>query len=220
MQRFHLLKYFLYLSYHWNLRIACHITSAELYGERKYNINTTGADELKSLEKKGVDISHATIYMPASYDLLEIFFNKISIHTKQHFLDVGCGKGRTLCVAAAYGVPKVSGVDFSKVLLTQAAENLVSVSRNRDFVYTLKNDDAFYFEIASDVDCIFLFNPFDEIIMSGFILNLQASILAKPRKITIIYFNPLQKHLLHDAGFTQIFHLQKFHYLEGIIMEN
>ena len=29
--------------------------------------HTTGADELKNLAKKGIDISHATIYMPVSY---------------------------------------------------------------------------------------------------------------------------------------------------------
>ena len=220
MHRLPFLKYFFYLSYNWNIRIAWHMTMNDMAGEKKYNINTTGINELKHLEKKGIDISHATIYMPASYDLLEFFFEKSAVHKKRHFLDVGCGKGRALCVAAAYGVPKVSGVEFSKALLTHAEKNLANISKIHKVLYTLKNDDAFYFEIPEDVDCIFLFNPFDELIMSGFVTNLKTSLQINPRKITIIYFNPLQKHLLVEAGFSQTFHLQKLHYLEGIILEN
>jgi hypothetical protein len=56
--------------------------------------------------------------------------------------------------------------------------------------------------------------------MSGFVSNLKTSLQINPRKITIIYFNALQKHLLVEAGFSQTFHLQKLQYLEGIILEN
>jgi hypothetical protein len=47
-------KYFFYLAFRWNIRIAIHILLQEIKGERKYGINTTGADELRSLEEKGI----------------------------------------------------------------------------------------------------------------------------------------------------------------------
>src|ERR1700712_4104808 len=97
---------------------------SEIKGEKKYGINTTGADELKQLEKKGIDIEHATIYMPVNYPILEELFDKINISTCKHFIDIGCGKGRALCVAAQYRCKKVTGIDFSKEFCAAATKNL------------------------------------------------------------------------------------------------
>jgi hypothetical protein len=109
------IKYFFYLATNWNISIAWHIIRNEIRGKKKYGIDTTGADDLKNLEKKGIDISHATIYMPVSYDVLEQFFEEIKIETFHHFLDIGCGKARAMCVAASYGLQKISGVELSKI---------------------------------------------------------------------------------------------------------
>ena len=77
MKSLNYLRYYFYLLYNWDAGIAFHIIRNEVRGEKKYNINSTGADSLKSLEKKGIDITHATIYMPVSFDLLEQFFEEI-----------------------------------------------------------------------------------------------------------------------------------------------
>lgn len=192
----------------------------EISGEKKYGIDSIGADELQTLEKKGIDISHATIYMPASYDLLENFFTTINISEYRHFLDIACGKGRAMCVAASLGVNKISGVEFSKEMYVSAKENLEKIkNRYPDLKYEVHNYDAFYFEIEKDIDCIFLFNPFDETIMSGVLGNIELSLEKNPRKITVIYINPLQKHLFLEYGFTEIYHYQKLHYLEGSVFE-
>ena len=65
------IKYFFFLFINWDVKIAWYMIKQEIKGEKKYGINTTGADELHNLEKQGIDISHATIYMPVSYSLLE-----------------------------------------------------------------------------------------------------------------------------------------------------
>ena len=114
--------YFLYIASNWNIRIAWHILLQEIKGEKKYRINTTGKDTLESLEEKGIDIDHATIYMPVSYDLLETIFNQLPKKRNTHFLDIGCGKGRALCVAAYHGFNKVTGIDLHK----QSANHLYS----------------------------------------------------------------------------------------------
>ena len=73
------IKYFYFLFINWNLKIAWYMIMQETKGEKKYGIDTTGADELQQLENMGIDISHATIYMPVSYDLLEEIFNHICL---------------------------------------------------------------------------------------------------------------------------------------------
>ena len=201
------------------MRIARHIIKHEIAGEKKYDIDTTGADELSNLEKKGIDISHATIYMPASYDLMEELFDKLQPEKLNHFIDIGCGKGRAMVVAAHYGFKKITGIDFSKELCSAAIENMEKVKTKFPFsIFQVINNDAFYYAIPKDADCIFLFNPFDETIMSAVVNNIRESIKKNPRKLTVIYLNPVQKHLFITAGYKEIFHTKKINYLEASIL--
>ena len=219
MQIIQYIKYFFYLAYNWNAGIAWHIIQNEIRGEKKYSIHSTGADELAHLEKKGIDIEHSTIYMPASYDLLEKIFQQVPIASFKHFIDIGCGKGRVMCVAAHYGVTKMSGIDLSKELCDATLINLAKTKTQFPGIdYKIINNDAFYFSIPEDADCIFLFNPFDEIIMSGVVSNIRESLEKFPRKMTIIYLNPLHKKLFIAAGYTENFHTKKMKYLEASIL--
>ena len=220
---FSYIKYFFYLAYKWDIKIATHILSAEKKGEKKYGITSTGVDELKSLEEKGIDIDHSAIYMPISYDFLQDLLKKINQLTNKpvnHFLDIGCGKGRAMCVAAHHGFKKVTGIDFSKDLCTVAEKNL-AITKNKvpATEYKVFNNDAFYFEIPADVDCIFMFNPFDDVIMSGVAENILISFEQHPRTITLIYVNPLYNMELLNVGFKQIYHTKKMEYLEAVILE-
>ena len=217
---FSYIKYFFYLAFNWNVKIATYLLVQEIKGEKKYCITSTGADELKSLEEKGIEINHATIYMPVSYNLLEEIFGELNEKSKIHFLDIGSGKGRAMCVAAQYGFSKVTGIDFSKEFCSAAEENLAVTKRKKTGLqYKIINNDAFYFEIPNDVDCIFMFNPFDEIIMNGVAENILESFEMAPRTITLIYVNPQYKDELLAVGFKQIYHTQKMRYLEAVILE-
>ena len=89
MNFFPLIQYFFYLGSNWNFKIALHLIKQEIAGEKKYGINTTGADELLSLEKKGIDIDHSTIYMPVSYTLVEDLFKQLNNKPANNFLDIG-----------------------------------------------------------------------------------------------------------------------------------
>lgn len=202
------------------MRIAWYIIMQEIKGEKKYGINTTGADELKKMERKGIDITHATIYMPVSYIFLEEIFRQLPVSVKDHFLDIGSGKGRAMCMAAHYGFKKVTGIDFSKELCDAAKDNLaITQQRIPALSYEISNNDAFYFKIPADVDCIFFFNPFDEIIMSGVADNILNSLQHHPRKVYIIYVNPLHKELFTNLGFKETWHSKKMKYLEAVILE-
>lgn len=201
------------------MRIARHIIKHEIAGEKKYNIDTTGADELSSLDKKGIDISHATIYMPASYDSMEDIFGRLVKGEQHHFIDIGCGKGRAMVVAAHFGFNKITGIDFSKELCKAATENMEKVKKKFPSInYQVINNDAFYYAIPKDADTIFLFNPFDDTIMAAVVNNIRETIKKTPRKITVIYLNPVHKHLFITAGFNEIYHTKKINYLEASIL--
>lgn len=193
----------------------------EIKGEKKYGIRTTGADELIHLEKLGIDISHATLYMPVSYSLLEAIFEQLPPLPRTHFVDIGCGKGRALCVAAYHSFKKVTGIDFSKKLCEDATSNLALTHINLPSLqYKVINNDAFYFDIPDDADCIFLFNPFDEIIMSAVVKNIRKSLQRNNRTVKIIYVNPLHKTYFLNAGFAETWHSKKLKYIEAVILSN
>ena len=214
------IQYFFYLASNWNLRIAMHILTKEIKGEKKYGIQTTGADELHALEEKGIDISHATIYMPASYDILETLFAEVKKYNLKHFLDIGSGKGRVMCIAAHNGFTKVTGIDFSKELCEHATKNLeITKTKIPSLAYKIINNDAFYYDIPDDVDCIFLFNPFDETILAGVIENIDNSLEEFPRELFVIYVNPMHKEQFTMNGYEEIFYTKKLKYLEGSILK-
>jgi SAM-dependent methyltransferase len=215
------IRYFYFLLDNWDFKIAWYMIKQEIKGERKYKINTTGEDELIKLEELGVDISHSTIYMPVNYYLLEEIFQQLPASPRNHFLDMGCGKGRALCVAAHNGFNKVTGIDLSKDLCEIATKNLNHT--NLKFLhlqFKVTHNDAFYFDIPDDVDCIFFFNPFDEIIMSAVVNNIFISLQNNPRKLHIIYANPLHKEQFLKAGYTETWYSKKMEYIEAVILEN
>mgnify|MGYP000270514868 CR=1 FL=1 len=220
MKIFSYLQYFFYLGINWNWHIAFTIIGQEISGEKTYNIATTGADELKSLSKKGIDTSHATMYMPISYMLIEEIFRQIPSTSKKYFLDIGCGKGRAMCVAAHNGFNTITGVDFSKDLCEVAFVNLQRTKEQFPALqYEVITKDAMNFEIPADVDYIFLFNPFDMVIMGAVVSNIMESIQDHPREIVVAYANPIYINLFLDEGFIEIFHTKKMKYLEAAILK-
>jgi len=220
LKTFTFLRYFFYLGINWNWRIATSIIKQEIEGEKIYGINTTGADELASLAKKGIDTSHATIYMPISYVLLNTLLKQLPTKPVKHFLDIGCGKGRILCVATHNGINKVSGVDISKDLCADATANLELTKVQFPLLeYAIFTKDAMNFEIAADVDCIFLFNPFDVVVMGAVVYNIMESAQENPRDITVIYANPLYQDLFEEEGFVETYHTKEMKYLEAAILK-
>ena len=213
------IQYFFYVGIHWGWGIAFAIVRQEIAGEKKYGINSTGADELKKLKKEGVDISHATMYMPVSYTLLEQSLEQIDPVNRKHFLDIGCGKGRAMCVAAVAGFTRVSGVDFSAAFCREAIANLAIIKQRLPATqFLVAEQDAARYAIPGDTDCIFLFNPFDEMIMKKVVNNILKSLQTHPRIINVIYANPLYKSLFLEHDFKEVYYSKTMEQFEVAIL--
>jgi SAM-dependent methyltransferase len=193
----------------------------EIRGERKYHISTLGEDELKSLKERGIDISHATIYMPVNYYVIERLMREIvKYESNKTFLDVGCGKGRAMIVAAAYGFEQITGIDFSKEFCedTEATIQLYS-QKNSTAHFKVINTDAYYFEIPKDITTIFFFNPFDGFIMNEVVSNIIKSRNRCFRTIRVMYANPQHKSIFLENGFSEVYYFKKWGFFEGIILQ-
>jgi hypothetical protein len=54
--------------------------------------------------------------------------------------------------------------------------------------------------------------------MSAVLENIEESLDINPRKITVIYANPMQKHLFVPYDYKEVYHTQKLKYLEAIVL--
>ena len=214
------LFYFLYLEWYWGLQVALFIIRHEIRGERKYGIRTIGIDHLEgalSLE----DRKHVSTYEPVNYyssSRLLDFLQPADFKTT--LLDVGCGKGRLIAMGAAYGFSDIIGIDISKKLC-EAAANVCGVIKTKypDVSMTVECADARHYCIPERVGVIFLFNPFDEIVMKEFIQKVFDSLCRKNRPLKVLYANPQCKQQWLDAGFSEIASFIKMTYLQGSVLE-
>lgn len=214
------IKYFFYLGWNWNFRLAAFVLYHEIKGEKKYGQKTLGIDDLKSDIPKNL-LDHASVYQPINYYSAELLFEQTYLEdTQGTLLDLGCGKGRVLGIGAAYNFKHIIGVDFSEPLCIDAKQNAGNLAKKyKDTRFEIVCADAGEYAIPASVTTIFLFNPFDNSVMRKVLKNLKLSIASNPRPVKVLYANPVCKKLFTEAGFIETYYFRKLTYLEGSVLE-
>jgi SAM-dependent methyltransferase len=106
------------------------------------------------------------------------------------FVDVGCGKGKVLAMAARQPFRKVIGVELSPKLADEARANLERLApklRCRDV--EVVTADASAWEFPDDVTVAFFFNPFVGSLLAQVCDNLERSLVRAPRPLRVVYAN-------------------------------
>jgi SAM-dependent methyltransferase len=108
------------------------------------------------------------------------------------FVDLGCGKGKPLMVAASYPFRELIGVDISPMCIVAARRNIARYEPEKidPSRIVLLNQDAEDFEFPDEPMVIYLFNPFPGAVLERVMANLERSLRKKPRRAVIVYVNP------------------------------
>jgi SAM-dependent methyltransferase len=109
------------------------------------------------------------------------------------FVDLGCGKGRVLLIASQFCFREVRGVEFAQELCEIAKDNC-AVYKSKTGVGTefrIIESDVVDYIIKTNEIVFYMFNPFDDKVLTVVLNNIARSLKIKPRKILTIYFNPL-----------------------------
>lgn len=222
MKFLYYLQYFYFIGANWNFRLAFFTLKHEIKGEKKYNISTVQLDRLKHLKINSENLIHSSIYQAANYFLIEKAFDYLKgIGANTNIVDFGSGKGRALVVAAHYGFKEIRGVEFARALCVAAEQNIKSIEANYpSSKFSVICDDAINYWIKEHDNVFYFFNPFDDVVMLQVAKNILKSLKESPRKIYIVYLNPLHKEIFLSAGFEEEYYLKELEYLELSILSN
>ena len=153
------------------------------------NVRVNGLDlEGVGLETLGLSEDHSVHYCNSGGPDLERVLKTLHIEPTDKIIDIGCGKGGVLITLAKYPFGLISGVDISPQLIGIAHRNINKMNiKNVD----LKVGDATTYRDLDRYNYIFFYNPFPSVVMKSVVSNILASLGRIPRKITIIYKNPV-----------------------------
>ncbi len=173
-------------------------TASSRLVEWRTGIETEGNIDLRSL---GCEAEGRVYYMPSGWTTLPRILPRRDVGPEDVFLDFGSGLGRVVFQAARYPFKRVVGVEVSEQLQATARAN---IDRNRERLRAgevqLVTCDAATFEIPDDVTVAYLFNPFTGSLFSKVITNLLESYDRRPRRLRIIYRNPVEHEFLLSTG--------------------
>jgi SAM-dependent methyltransferase len=137
--------------------------------DRRLGIDTRGyAGDLESLGAIGQNVDHGNPYEPIQVGVFRRIVAALPVDLSRYqFVDLGCGKGRALVLAAEAGFSRMVGVEFATELAAECSRNIASYRSRHPGANPIdvRCEDAATFRIPPHDTVLFLYNPFDAAVM-------------------------------------------------------
>ncbi len=147
---------------------------------------------------------HTTAYHGVAPSLFRKLINRwqpLALHPPQRiaFIDIGAGKGRGMLLAAELPFRRILGVELHPALAATARENMARwQTAHSGPAMRLQESDALQLRMPSGPCLLFLFNPFDAILMDRLLTRLRHQFRNRPGQLDLLYVNDEQRRLLQD----------------------
>ncbi len=155
------------------------------------NTSETRCDKLLKIKTSGRDDSRSDQYRypyePTPYSVLERLANSGYIRKKNVLLDYGCGKGRVELFMAYQTRCHAIGIEYDDRIFETACENKNSGISGERTTFLLEN--AEHYQVPTEVDRVFFFNPFSIEILRKVIAAVTASCYEKPRELLLFFYH-------------------------------
>jgi len=158
-----------------------------------------------------VDITSATVgwhdrllgvfhspYQPTEPALFYEMLAQLDVNFSDYtFIDIGSGKGRTLLMASDYPFRRILGVELLPELDRTARENIAKYKSDKQKCFQIECccADARSFPFPAEPVVLYLFNPLPRAGLAQMLDHLEHSIAKRPRKVYLLYHNPLHADL-------------------------
>lgn len=172
--------------------------------DRRHGTKTVGIVELDKLGIASENVEQGVYYEATPTAVFHQLLGALKIdHSGFAYCDLGSGMGRTLLLASDYPFARIIGVEFSEVLHRQAQENIRTYKggKRRCEAIESKCMDAAEFEFPDQDLVVFMYNPFWAELMERVLGNLKRSLESKPRRVLLVYYNPLSGYVVDKLEF-------------------
>lgn len=180
--------------------------------DRSRNIDTTEIVPIKSLSTLTDNRKFSEDYVPTPLSIIRRSIESVADDLSDFtFIDIGSGKGRVLFKAAEYDFRRIIGIEFSKELSDMCKENIVRHKTRRQKCFSIEAvfEDVLNYEFADEKLVIFMFDPFDEVIVSMLVEKLREHFVQCRKKIYIIYYFPRRGRSLLESDFLKSYPYNK-----------
>ena len=165
-------------------------------------MNDTDFDRLLHIKTVGMlevinQSAHYNRYEATPYKAIEEFFNEYELNNTQNVVDFGSGKGRLpFYIHHRFLIP-VRGIEMSNKLYRESIENLESYMQKtkKKNLITFEKCLAQEYEIKSQDNVFYFFNPFSVQIFMKVIENILQSIDQQERSVDLILYYPTIEYI-------------------------
>ena len=122
------------------------------------------------------------------------------------FIDLGCGKGRVVLLAAGYPFRAVTGIELNPELARTARANLRRwpSTRRACLAVQVVVGDILELKLLPGPVVLYLFNAFDRSVARAFLARLEDATRSRTAPIDLIYMHPDQADLFEASPVVEV----------------
>lgn len=165
--------------------------------EKPAGIRTDGVIRLRDLK---IEAEGRVDSVPSPWLPLWRLIPRPTITASDVFVDFGSGKGRVVCQASMYPFGRVIGVELSEELNQIARANVAHHRRVHARSVEIVTADVLNWPLPDDLSVAYFFNPFYGDVFHRVVEKLLQSYDRNPRKLQIVYANPVEHTYLISTG--------------------
>lgn len=168
--------------------------------DRTHGVETSGLVPGEEIDSGSLSDLYITAYYGISPSSLEQALSLLPEPVDAFtFVDLGCGKGRALLVAAQCKFRRLAGVEISPELARTAQRNTA-----RDSRITVQAGDAANFAFPNEPLVIFLYHPFLPPVLRRVLRNLERERAGSAHPTFLLYANPAYQKVIARFSFLQL----------------
>src|SRR5262245_56672077 len=174
------------------------IEASAVAQDRWYGIDTATS----AIDRQQPSLPDASPYEPLRYAAAHVVLREVALGHEDVFFDVGCGKGRMLCLVARQRLKKCVGIEYAPGLAAAAVAN----SRRARWLTTpieVRTEDAAHADY-SGATIVFFYNPFGVERLQQCLARIGESVSRQPRPIRIVYVNPVAAQAFRDCSWLRL----------------
>jgi len=167
------------------------------YEDKRLGIETNSLPRMfsKDLSSGAGTLKDGNRYEHICYRRLDLLIPQLGPTDNEVFVDFGCGKGRVIFyLGTKLKMKKLVGVEYEANVAAIAKKNLSRIKVPHSPIEFIQGDAADF--DTSEMTILYMYNPFGNATMERVLANIKKGWLANPRRIKIIYYNPLCRDLL------------------------